>query len=383
MPIVTKLSAKIIQETTCPPGMKKLDLYCQHHKGLLAEIRASGGVTLYYKFTGPDRKQHQLKIGSADKITFAAAVRKFIKLRSEVELGGDPAAKKKIAREVPTYAQLAKIHLDYSKCHLRSWKSVELNMRVHLVPRWGNLPVTAISALEITKWLKEKRDDGLAPATTEKLRVLLNRSFELALQWSTPGVDSNPVRGVPRLRLDNARQRYLSAQESTKLLAACERSSNPQLKPIVHLLLLTAARRNELLMARWEHVNIERRSWFIPLAKTGKRHVPLSQAAIDIINELPRYDGNPWLLPNLDTGRPFVSIKRAWSTARDEAGLSDVRLHDLRHSAASFMINSGIDLFAVGKVLGHRDVQSSQRYSHLTNDTLLAAVEAGAAKMKV
>ena len=77
---------------------------------------------------------------------------------------------------------------------------------------------------------------------------------------------------------------------------------------------------------------------------------------------------------------PFVSIKHSWQTARKAAKLPGLRIHDLRHSAASFMVNSGVDLFAVGKVLGHASYQSTQRYSHLANDTLLAAVEAGPAK---
>ena len=87
-------------------------------------------------------------------------------------------------------------------------------------------------------------------------------------------------------------------------------------------------------------------------------------------------------LPSQAIRMPFVTIKHAWQTARDEALLPDLRIHDLRHSAASFMINAGVDLFAVGRVLGHADHKSTMRYSHLANDTLLAAVEAGAKKMQ-
>lgn len=117
-------------------------------------------------------------------------------------------------------------------------------------------------------------------------------------------------------------------------------------------------------------------------AAPGKsRYVPLSQAAIDIINELPVREGCPWLIPNLDTGKPFVSIKHGWQKARKDACLPGLRLHDLRHSAASFMAAAGIDLLAIGKVLGHADYKSTQRYSHLANETLLSAVEAGASKL--
>lgn len=131
-------------------------------------------------------------------------------------------------------------------------------------------------------------------------------------------------------------------------------------------------------------INLERRAWLIPTSKTGKsRHVPLSQAAIDIIRQVPVYTDWPYLLPNPETKKPYTDIKHPWATARRAAGLPGLRVHDLRHSAASFMINAGIDLFAVGRVLGHADHKSTMRYSHLANDTLLAAVEAGAAKLQV
>lgn len=162
------------------------------------------------------------------------------------------------------------------------------------------------------------------------------------------------------------------------------RSHNRQLKHIVGLLLLTGCRVRELLDAKWEHVDVERKAWFIPTSKTGKsRHVPLSSAALAIVKALPRYKGCPYLVPNPETLKPFVSIKNGWKVAIKTAKLPGLRIHDLRHSAASFMVNSGVDLFAVGKVLGHASYQSTQRYSHLAQDTLLAAVEAGAAKQTV
>ena len=111
--------------------------------------------------------------------------------------------------------------------------------------------------------------------------------------------------------------------------------------------------------------------------------MPLSQPAIDLIGQIPKFEKCPWLLPNPETKEPFVDIKRAWDSARKAAGLPGVRIHDLRHSACSFMINAGIDLYAVGRIVGHADHQSTMRYSHLANDTLLAAVEAGAAGLNV
>ncbi|WP_372707837.1 tyrosine-type recombinase/integrase, partial [Brevundimonas sp.] len=231
----------------------------------------------------------------------------------------------------------------------------------------------------VAQWLADKRAEGLAPATVEKIRVIFGRSFELGARWSVPGCDKNPTRGVIRKPLNNARERFLSAEEAARLRVAVAASQNTQLQHIVGLLLLTGARLRELLDARWEHVDVDRRSWLIPTSKTGKpRHVPLSKAALAIIEALPRF--NEWLVPNPDTLKPYVSIKHGWQRAIRVAKLPGLRIHDLRHSAASFMVNSGVDLFAVGKVLGHANVASSARYSHLNNSTLLAAVEAGAAK---
>ncbi len=254
-------------------------------------------------------------------------------------------------------------------------------MRVHVIPRWGKTRLTDITSQSVGQWLNEKRVGGLAPASVEKLRVVLGRSFVLGASWDIPGTERNPTRGIPRKPLNNGRERFLTPEETARLKAAVAASQNPQLQHIVGLLLLTGARLRELLDAKWENVDVKRRSWLIPTSKTGKaRHVPLSTAALAIIEQLPRLKDCPWLVPNPETRLPFVSIKHGWQRAIREAKLPGLRLHDLRHSAASFMVNSGVDLFAVGKVLGHASYQSTQRYSHLANDTLLKAVEAGAAK---
>ena len=204
--------------------------------------------------------------------------------------------------------------------------------------------------------------------------------MELGIKWSIPGAH-NPLRSVARRRFDNARTRFLSAAQAQRLLAACERSTNPQLRPIVELLLLTGARKSELLNAEWKDIDLERGAWFIPQTKTKPRHVPLPAAAVEILKRVPRWDGCPWALANPATRKPFVSIKRAWMTAREEACLGDLRLHDCRHAAASFWAAGGASLLSIGAVLGHADYKSTLRYSHLANEELRVTVEAGAARL--
>lgn len=297
---------------------------------------------------------------------------------SAVTLGGDPAAKKKEKKSIPTYASLAAQHVEHARTYQRCPSNTESVLRCHVLPRWGKQRLSEITTQDISKWFAEKIAAGLAPATIEKIRVVFSRSFELGRQWNIPGADPNPVKNVPRRKFKNARTKYLSADDARRLLAAAEESLNPQLKNIIGLLLLTGARKTELLTAQWQHLDLDCRTWHIPTTKTGvPRYVPLSQAALDIITDLPRWDKCPWLLPNPLTRKPYADLKRA----RDAAGLPDLHLHDRRHSAASFMINAGIDLYAVGRILGHADHQSTMRYIHLANETLMAAVEAGAAKI--
>ena len=132
-----------------------------------------------------------------------------------------------------------------------------------------------------------------------------------------------------------------------------------------------------MLDAKWEDFDFNRRIWRIPITKSGKaRHVPLSDGALNILSTMPRDIKCEWAFPNPDTKKPFVNIFYAWNTARTSVGLGDVRVHDLRHSFASLLINSGRTLYEVQHILGHTQVKTTQRYAHLSQDTLLAAANA-------
>ena len=112
------------------------------------------------------------------------------------------------------------------------------------------------------------------------------------------------------------------------------------------------------------------------MSKNGKaRHVPLSSDVLTILQQLPRWSHCPYVVPNPKTLKPYVSVYYSWNTARVQAGLADVRMHDLRHSTASFLVNSGRSLYEVQKILGHSQIKTTQRYAHLSQETLLEAVD--------
>jgi len=273
------------------------------------------------------------------------------------------------------------MHVEHARNHLRSHECVEMAHRLYLKPAFGKLRIDEVTPQAIERRFAEL-SQTLAPATIDRLRLVMNRSYRLGQLWNLPGTDRNPVAAVARPRYDNKRTCLLSAADVERLLEACAKSPNPLLKPIVQLLLATAARKRELLNARLEDIDFERAEWRIPMTKNGRsRRVPLSKAALAVIATLPRYEGCPWLLPNPATRQPFDNIKRAWATACKAAGLPGLHIHDLRHAAISALVNSGVSLHVAGKVAGHLRPESTARYAHIANTTLAAAVEAGAANM--
>ncbi|MBV1918333.1 MAG: site-specific integrase [Sphingomonadaceae bacterium] len=295
-----------------------------------------------------------------------------------------PWCRQREKRSVPTYAELSVRYLAHTATYQRSPETTEQYMRKHILPRWSKVLLSDIKQEDVAQWFGDMAKQGYKPATIERARAVFSHSLKKTIQWQVPGLTVNPVVGIPRPPLNNARERYLTTEEAQRLRAAVERSRNKQLKYIIGLLLQTGCRVSEILHAEWSHVDLERRLLRVPQSKTGKaRFVPLSQGALDLIAELPRFDGCPFLVPNPKTKKPWVGIFMSWDTARKQAGLPDLRIHDLRHSAASFMAAAGIDLYTIGAVLGHSSYKTTQRYSHLSSDHLIDAVEAGAAKLGV
>lgn len=368
----------------CEPGKRKTDHWCTHIPGFVLEVRASGGKTYALRYTDAGGRQRQHRIGTFGTITNEQARKAAAKLRAEVELGGNPQEAKQEKRAIGTYADLAKLHLEHAVGYIKSHSATEMILRIHILPRWKGHRLDEIKTQDISKWLAEKVSGGLAPSTVERIRMTFNRSFELGNKWGIPGTEVNPVKNVTRRKFNNARDRFLSPQEAARLHKAAAASENTQLASIVALLLLTGARKMELLTAKWADVDLERSLWLIPETKNGTpRYVPLSQQAVEVIEKLPCWDKCEWLIPNPKTRKPYNTIKRAWDTARVAAGMPDLRIHDLRHSFCSSAVAAGVDLYTVGKIAGHKDYKSTQRYAHLADDTLLKAVERSAANLNV
>jgi integrase len=320
-------------------------------------------------------RQRNIKIGDASVVTLETARQRVAELQNQRALGRDPLEETRVAKQVPRLeAFVRERYLPYIQTYKRSASTDETLLRLHILPAFGDRHMDGITKYELTAFAQKKHQGGLAPGTVNRLVVLIRYIFNLALDWEAPGVTQNPARRIKLLPENNRRERYLSPDEVRTLAEAVRQSQNGDLEMIIAFLLMTGARKREALDAEWGDFEFEKRLWRIPKTKSGSaRHVPLSDGLLHLLSQLPSRQKSPYLFPNPKTGKPYHSIYNSWDSARRRAGLGDVRLHDLRHSFASFLINGGRSLYEVQKLLGHHSISVTERYSHLSNDTLIDA----------
>ena len=138
----------------------------------------------------------------------------------------------------------------------------------------------------------------------------------------------------------------------------------------IRLIMLTGCRKREILHLKWEDVDLEAAEFSMPDTKMGPRKVSLSPAAVRVLREVPRVEESPWVIPGRVEGRPMRNIDEAWWSVCHMAGLKDIRIHDCRHSFASRALALGQSLPIIGRLLGHSEVQTTERYAHLASDWL-------------
>ena len=377
------LTKSIIDQSQPPEGKVKLDLFDSECRCLMIEIRASGRKMFYFRFTDSRGKQRQIRIGLHGEISLDQARKLVAKYKNQLILGVDPFEEKEVRKQVPQFEEFVNSsYLPYIKTYKRSWACDVSILKNHLLPRLGKKYLDEISLPDLLKIHNARREAGAAPGSINRMVVLIRYIYNLAIKWNTPGVKDNPSKSIPMMEENNKKERYLTQPEAVRLYEAVCSSENLMLKHIVPMLILTGARKREVLDAKWADFDVVRRVWRIPISKSGRaRHIPLAEGALHILERLPRIEGCEYPFANPTTKRPYANIFELWNTARCRAGLADVRLHNLRHSFASLLINQGRTLYEVQHLLGHTQVKTTQRYAHLSHDTLLDAANAATKAM--
>ncbi len=294
-----------------------------------------------------------------------------------LERGIDPLEEKRRERAKKSLAQLAQ---RFDEEHIqqlkeRSQEEYRRLFRLHIIPRLGRKPLADITRDDIASLHRKMKD---TPRAANFCLAVLSKFMNWAEAKGLRPQNSNPVRGI-RKYPENHRERFLSTEELQRLGEALDEElrehGNVYVVAAIRLLILTGARLSEITTLRWEYVDLDRGLLLLPDSKTGKKAIVLNAAAREILEQLPRLHGNPHVICGHKEGSRLVNLQKPWQRIRKRAGIEDVRIHDLRHTFASLAVRKGGSLPRIGALLGHSQMQTTQRYAHLIVDDVRQLAE--------
>jgi integrase len=349
--------------------------------GFGCRVTAAGGrafVLNYYRRS--DGRERRFTIGGWPEWSAAAAREEAKRLKRDIDGGADPVGAYQESRAAPTIVDLcARFEQDYIPRKRPSTQRVyRQQIAADVLPAFGKAKVAAVSHSDVDAF--HHRLSARAPTHANRTLAVLSKMFSLAIRWGWR--TDNPCKGIER-NAEEKRHRYLSAAELTRLSAALAKLDDVSAANAVRLLLLTGARRGELLAAQWSDVDLEAGIWVKPAATTKQaalHRVPLSAAAVQLLTEMRAHadEDAEWIFPARGGGHR-QHINAAWDILRNAAGVPDARLHDLRHTYASVLASAGQSLSVIGALLGHSVPTTTSRYTHLFDDPLRAATERASA----
>jgi integrase len=398
----TRITHQLIQKLE-PPIKGNRITWDNEVIGFGARITAAGAISFVLRYVLQGR-EHVMTIGRHPDLSPAAARQHAIRLRGEIVAGRDPLALRIAAREQPTVTDLC---ADYLERHAKAKKrqsstedDASLIARV-VRPQIGAYKVSAVTTRDIDTLHQGLKD---RPYQANRALALLSKMFSMAVQWGWRG--NNPCQGIARFP-EQKRERWLTSKELEVLADALDEHPDQRVANGIRLLLLTGARRSEVLGATWDEFDLSRGIWTKPSAHTKQKRehvVPLSAPALALLAEMhkdAKANGFPsrFLFPGDVEGKPLQEIKYSWSKLCQKAGMgawvqvtdnsgkpvideagepklvwkSNARIHDMRHTFASHLVSKGLSLALVGRLLGHTQAATTHRYAHLALDPLREA----------
>jgi integrase len=398
-----KLTEKILRDAEPVEG-RDYQIFDTDVRGFAVCIYLGGGraFTLDYRYAG---RQRRMTFARWPEWAVTAARERAKELRREIDAGGDPLGTRGALREAPRVSDLITRYVEVHLPHLAALNAADQRsmMEKFIGPAWGRMLVTDVSSHDVELLLNKvaagrarparakpnnraRKLQGAKPTPVRANRVgeVVRKLFAYAVKWGWR--EDNPAMGFRR-RIETPRERYLSQDEISRLALALDMAADDRASGIIRLCMLTGARVGEVRQARFEDFNLEHLSWSKPASTTKQRRVhrvPISDEASAIVRQrrLAVANGSPWLFPGDTPGQPVQEIRRFWARIQKEVGIPDVRIHDLRHTFASLLVSGGASLEMIGKLLGHSQTQTTQRYAHLMESPLRAGVGAVASAFK-
>jgi integrase len=345
-------------------------------------VRATAGgarsFVLNYRIAGRERR---LTIGAYPAWSVVAARRRAEVLMRQIDTGIDPLGEREAERAAATVNMLCDRYLaEHAEPKKRTADADRKMIDRHIRPRLGPRKVREIAFADIDRLHREI--GKTAPYVANRVVALASKMFNLAIRWDMRA--DNPAKGIER-NPEERRYRYLSGEELRRLTEALAAHASQPAANVVRLLLLTGARRGEVLGATWDQFDLEAGIWTKPSAHTKQKRehrVPVSAPARQLLAEIKnaanqgaKRGPSPFVFPARGGDGHMTEIKKSWTAICKAAKLDGVRAHDLRHTYASVLASAGLSLPVIGALLGHTQPGTTARYAHLFDDPLRAATE--------
>jgi integrase len=346
--------------------------------GLRVTANGARSFILNYRVrkTGRERR---LTIGSMPVWSVEAAREEAKDLRFRIDRGEDPLKQVQAAREAAKMGDLCDEFL--AKHVPRKRPSTQRDYRAMIEndirPALGRTHVASVDFADIERL--HRKISERAPRRANLVVAVLSKMFSLAMHWKMrPESAGNPCRGIERNH-ETKRRRYITGDELRRLMTALDEHGG-QAADVFRLLLLTGARRGEVLSARWEQFDLDAGSWKKPASSTKQNEphdVPLNAPALGLLRRIRKSatGGSEFVFPSESGTGHLTEVKKAWATICRNADISELRIHDLRHSYASTLASTGHSLPLIGALLGHSNASTTQRYAHLFDAAQRRATE--------
>jgi integrase len=352
-------------------------------KGFGLKVTPAGKkvYVLQYRKGGRGTPTKRVTIGRHGALTPEQARKEAARLLGAIAGGADPAAVRTAEKIAPTMEALAERFLtEHVATKTKPRTAVEYRQLIAnvILPAIGRKQVREVTRADISRL---HHDHRATPYAANRAVAVLSKMLSLAEKWGERPDGSNPCRHVEKYA-ERKRERMLTADEFGRLADALKASTrSPYVIAAIKLLIFTGARLGEILTLQWSWIDFERGEARLPDSKTGQKTLHLPPPGLAVLADLPRVEGNPHVIVGNVAGAHLVNLENPWCAIRNAAGIHDVRLHDLRHHFATVGASSGMGLPIIGKMLGHTQAATTQRYAHVASDPVKAAAATVAAKI--
>lgn len=388
-----RLSKRTVDALVCPPDKDRVFLWDDDLAGFGVVAFPSGRKAFVAQFRQNGRS-HRMTLGDYGRLTPDEARSEAKKALGAVETGDNPLADREAARREQTFAEVAK---DFMSLHVgpkrkpRTAEEYQRLLTLHILPKIGSKRLPDLSRADVTRLHAGLSD---RPFAANRCLALISAIWNWAAKRDVVSFANNPAQRVERNK-EPRREKFLTTEELVRLgdvLHEAEtvglpfkpsaskhakpdgrRTLDPFAVAAIRLLLLTGARKEEILSLRWEYVDFERSLLLLPDSKTGRKTIYLSAPALAVLSAIPRIDGNPFVIVGEIAGTHRVDMNKPWAAVCAAAGLKHVRVHDLRHTFASFGAGASLGLPIIGKLLGQKQAATTARYAHLAADPMMKA----------